>query len=166
MITGHQTSPFIFNSTFCPFMPHITSSSPAESRFESTFKRHTVLLRSCAVIVIGTFTAFMKFLGKLWKRVGVLQNCCFSWKHSIRPFVMASLPLYWKCFYGNRRMCSLPFVCTDILSLGLTIHFKLHEICFSLHGFTWTNLIINRITATWLLAGVIYICSDSQDERI
>lgn len=80
MITGHSTLVFIFNSTFCPFMSHITSSSPAEPRFESAVKRQKVLLRSCSVIVIGTSTAFMKFPGKLWKQVGVLQNGCCSWK--------------------------------------------------------------------------------------
>lgn len=30
----------------------------------------------------------------------------------------------------------------------------------------WTNLITNGITTTWLLAGVIYICSDSWDDLI
>lgn len=39
IITGHSTSVFIFNSTFFLFLPHITSLSPAEPRFETTFKR-------------------------------------------------------------------------------------------------------------------------------
>lgn len=119
-----------------------------------------------ALSLSSALPQLMKFLGKLWKRVRVLQNGCFSWKHSIVPLVLASLLLYSKCFYVNCKICSLPFACADVLFLGLTIHFKLHEICFLLRGFTWTNLIINRITATWLLAGIIYICSDSQDDCI
>lgn len=64
------------------------------------------------------------------------------------------------------KCAPFPFVGAHIFSLGLTMHFKLHKPCFLLYGFTRTNMIINRITGTWLLAGIIYICSDLQVDWI
>lgn len=41
MIAEHSTLVFIFNYTFCPFMPNITNPSPAEPCIENIFKRDT-----------------------------------------------------------------------------------------------------------------------------
>lgn len=145
MITGHSTFVFIFNSTFCPFVSHITSSSPAEPRFESAVKRQRVLPRSCAVIVIGTSTTFKKFPSKLWRQVGVLQNGCFSWKPSLcwHPRLCAANGFMLTAKYAPFHLWELTF-CLWV-SQCISSYIRLVSCCMALIQQIWSSVELQEL---------------------